>query len=74
MVITVAVIATAEVARPVRFVNILFGLALLVTPFAFEANIWQMAAGLLAGAALIVLSLPRGTIHGRYGRWNHLLV
>lgn len=65
--------AAAEVARPVRFLNAAFGLALLVMPLVFETT----TAGffnLLCGLALIGLSLPRGRIRGVYGGWNRWIV
>jgi hypothetical protein len=70
LVLTVAVTACAEVGRPVRFLNVGLGVALLVTPFAFEAELIAMLASLACGVALIALSLPRGAIRQRYGGWN----
>ncbi|AKC88394.1 vitamin K epoxide reductase family protein [Pseudoxanthomonas suwonensis] len=74
LVITVAVIALAEVARPVRLLNIGFGVALLIVPFVYDAPAPSLWSSLVCGAALIVLSLPRGPIRQRYGDWNRLLV
>lgn len=74
LVITISAIACAEVARPARFLNILFGAALLVTPFAFAASGVQMFASIACGLALIVLSLPRGPVQGRYGSWSRYIV
>ncbi|HEX6266076.1 MAG TPA: vitamin K epoxide reductase family protein [Burkholderiales bacterium] len=71
LVITVSAIACAEVARPLRFLNILLGGALLVTPFAFGG---ALVPSLLCGLALVLLSLRRGRIDGRYGSWNRYLV
>jgi uncharacterized membrane protein len=71
LVITVSAIACAEVARSLRFLNILLGGALLVTPFAFGG---ALVPSLLCGLALILLSLRRGRIEGRYGSWNRYLV
>jgi nucleoside-diphosphate-sugar epimerase len=76
MIITVAVIAMAEVARPLRFLNVLFGLWLIATPW--------MLSGATAGAAwndvicgllVIALSLPRGTRSGEhYGSWDRYVL
>ncbi len=74
LVITTTVIATAETARPVRFVNAAFGVALFVTPFAYGAGGAQIAASLICGAALIGLSIPRGPISNSYGGLNKYLV
>lgn len=74
LVITVAVTAMAEVARPVRLLNIGFGVALLIVPFAYDAGSASLWSSLACGVALIALSLPRGAIRQRYGAWNRLLV
>ena len=74
LVVTVSISALAEVARPLRFVNIGFGVALLVTPFAYEASLAQTIAGLACGLALIAASLRRGPVRMRYGHWNRVIV
>src|SRR5690606_28028177 len=74
LVITVAVIAMTEVARPVRFVNAVLGAALLAVPFVLDAPAASMWSSLAGGVALIALSFPRGPIRQRYGDWNRLLV
>ena len=74
LVLTTTAIAAAEVARPVRFLNAAFGLALLVTPLVFETTTAGLVASLLCGLALIGLSLPRGRIRGAYGGWNRWIV
>jgi uncharacterized membrane protein len=74
LVITVSAIACAEVARPLRFLNIVLGIALLITPFVYQAEMVHAAASLLCGVALIALSLRRGRVEGRYGNWNRYLV
>ncbi|MCF7220728.1 vitamin K epoxide reductase family protein [Marilutibacter chinensis] len=74
LVITVAVCALAEIARPVRLINIGFGVALLVTPFMLGATTVQTGSSLVCGVALIALSLRRGPIRMRYGNWNRLLI
>ncbi|NZA27089.1 NAD-dependent epimerase/dehydratase family protein [Luteimonas sp. SJ-92] len=72
--ITAAVIAFAEVARPVRLFNVLLGAALLVVPFVADAGPASLWSSLVCGVALIALSLPRGPVRLRYGDWNRLLV
>lgn len=74
LVITTTVIATAETARPVRFLNAAFGVALFVTPFAYGVGGAQIAASLVCGAVLIGLSIPRGPIRNQYGELNKYLV
>ena len=74
LVLTVLSISAAEVARAARFLLIPLGLALLATPFLYGAEGLQLAASLIAGLALIVLSIPRGAITGRYGPWDRAIV
>ena len=73
LVITFTVIAFAEVGRPARFVNIPLGLALLVTPFAFGADVTQTIASIVSGALIVGLSIPRRPIYQRYGTFNRFL-
>jgi nucleoside-diphosphate-sugar epimerase/uncharacterized membrane protein len=75
LVITVSVTALAESARPARFLNIILAIVLIAAPLMLEggsppAN-W---AGVVAGLALILLSIPRGKIENRYGNWSRYLV
>lgn len=74
LVITVSVTALAEVARAVRFVNMLFGAALLLTPFLFGADWVSTLASLACGLALILLSIPRGAVRCHYAGWNRYIV
>ncbi len=72
--VTFSVIAFAEVARPVRFVNVLLGLWLVAAPWLLAGDTdlsrWNdIAAGLL----LIALSFRRGRIGERFGGWNRYL-
>jgi uncharacterized membrane protein len=74
LVVTWAVISFGEVARPVRLLNILMGLAVAVAPWVVaggtDVSRWNDVAG---GTALMVLSLPRGRIEQRFGTWNRYL-
>ncbi|HEX2140004.1 MAG TPA: vitamin K epoxide reductase family protein [Woeseiaceae bacterium] len=75
LVITVSVTALAEMARPLRFLNVLFGLALIGAPWLLDGgSLLADWAGVLAGLALIALAIPRGTIANNYGTWNRFLV
>lgn len=59
--ITFAVMAMAEVARPVRFINVLFGLWLIAAPWVLSGASAVAAWGsVFVGIVLILLSLPRG--------------
>ncbi len=72
--VTVSVIALAEVARPLRYLNIGLGLALLITPFGFGADLAQTLASILCGVLLILLALRRGPMHNHYGGLERFLV
>jgi len=72
--LTVISLAAAEVARPLRYLLVPLGLALLVTPFVYQASTAQMVASLLCGTGLIVLSFRRGAVQARYGTWQRLIV
>lgn len=74
LVLTFTAIASAEVARPVRFLNIACGAALLITPFVYQADAAQTLASLVAGVILMGLSIRRGPIVGRYAAWNRFIV
>lgn len=76
LVITVAGIATAEVARSLRFLNVLFGIWLIAAPWVLSnvtlATGWYAIA---AGLLIIGLSLPRGARSAqRYGSWDAFVV
>jgi hypothetical protein len=74
LVLTVVSIAAAEVARPVRYLNIPLGAALMAAPFMFAASTSAGVISMVLGAALIVLSIRRGRIRERYGNWNRLVI
>ena len=76
LVITVAVTAMAEVARPLRFLNAVLGVWIAASGFMLEGS---GAAGpvsnLAAGIALVLLSLPLGTrSKEHYGGWDRFIV
>jgi len=73
--ITTAIIAMAEVVRAGRFLNVLFGVWLIVAPWLFSgASAGARVNDVIAGVALILLSFPRGTVRERYGTWNRYIV
>ena len=75
LVVTVAITAMAEAARPARFINLLLGVALMFAPFMFDGGS-RVAdlAGVAAGILLVALSFPRGRIDNTYGAWSRYLV
>lgn len=75
LVIVVAVISLAEVARPTRFLNVALGLWLVAAPWFLTGGTtgsrWNSA---LAGLAIALLSLPLGKLRDRYGTFDRVLV
>ncbi|MEX2672555.1 MAG: vitamin K epoxide reductase family protein [Phycisphaeraceae bacterium] len=71
LVVTVSVLAMAEVARTLRWVNLLLAAAIAASPWVLtgsnEEGRW---AALAAGVVLIVVTIPRGPILCRYGWWE----
>lgn len=66
--VCVSVIAMAEIGRSTRFINVLFGAWLVVSPLLVvggSAN--STVSDIIAGLALIALALPRGPIREQYG-------
>ncbi len=76
MIVTFAVMAMAEVARPLRFFNLAFGLWLVMAPWVLPgASPVASWAGVLIGVAVVGLSLPRGKRSGEhYGDWDRYVV
>ena len=74
LVVTITITALAEVARPLRFLNIFLGMALLITPFVYGADLLAIVASMVCGLALIGLSFPRGPVNSNWGEWNKVIV
>lgn len=74
--ITVAIIATAEVARALRFINLLFGAWLVTAPWALDgADATAAWVSVALGLALMGLSLPRGRRSGEhYASWDRFVL
>jgi nucleoside-diphosphate-sugar epimerase len=73
LVLTVVSIAAAEVARPARWLNVVLGAALMLSPFVFAGNTAALLVSVVAGAALMALSIRRGPVHERYGSWDRVI-
>ena len=72
--VTFAVIAGAEPARAVRYLNVLCGTWLVISLWLLGGSTPAATWGnLLAGLALILLSLPRGQVQERYGGWERFI-
>ena len=76
LVVTVSIIATSEVARAVRFLNLPLGLWLIAAPFTGEAvSVPLLTASVVAGALLLALSLPKGKrTEEHYAGWDRFIV
>ncbi len=74
LIVTVTVTALAESVRVLRLINLVFALALFITPFVYGASLTATVASIVAGSLLFVLTLPRGTIRCSYGAWDKFIV
>lgn len=72
--LTVISLAAAEVARPLRYLLIPLGAWLIVSVLLGGGFGIHTVLGVVAGLALIVLSLRRGPIRERYSTWQRLIV
>ena len=74
LIVTVAVIALADVGRAMRLINIIFGVWVIAAPWllggAIPVSRWSDA---IAAAIVILLSLPRGPVGERYGTWGRFI-
>lgn len=75
LVVTVAIVAFAEVTRAARFINITLALAIIVLPWVFSgATLASGINNLIIGLLIIALSISPGRIKNTYGGWNALIV
>ena len=73
LVITFSIMAWGEMARPLRFANIGFGLWLMLAPWVLDGyGSVGSAASVVAGIALVLLSCPPGRITTHYGAWDKI--
>ncbi len=73
LVVTFSIMAWGDVARPLRFINIVFGAWLAVAPSLLDGYTGAgAAASVLAGLALIGLAFPMGRIATRMGAWDRV--
>jgi Vitamin K epoxide reductase family/SPW repeat len=71
LVVTVTMVALADVGRIARFVNVLFGAWLIAAPWLVGGGTTATTlSGVGGGALLIALSLPRGPVRESYGSWD----
>ena len=74
MVVTVAAIATAEVTRIARYLNVLLGLVLVIAAFCLALHEpVVLCSELICGVLLLAVSFPRGRIAERYAGWDRFV-
>lgn len=74
LLITISVLAMAEVARTLRLLNIFIGFWLMAAPWLLAGgSMMADIGGLIAGVAVIALSIPKGPVRYRYAGWNKLI-
>ena len=76
LVVTFSIIAFAEVARSVRFLNVPVGLWLIIAPWLIIGSASPLASwsSVIAGLLIIGLAVPRGSIKNSYGGWDVYVV
>lgn len=75
LVVTVAIVAFAEVTRAARFINIALALAIIILPWVFDGAVFASGINnLIIGVLIIALSISPGKIRNTYGGWNALIV
>ncbi len=76
LVVTFSIIAFSEVARSVRFINILFGVWLIAAPWLLTGISSSLATAnsIVCGALLVALAIPRGTIKDSYASWDRYII
>ena len=71
LIVTVAVIALADVGRAARLLNTVFGIWVMAASWILGgANPASRWSDTIAGALVLLLSLPRGPVGERYGSWD----
>ncbi len=76
LVVTFSLMAFAEVAHAVRFINVAFGAWLIAVPWVLSGADSPLATwnAAICGLLVIGLAIPRGPIRATYARWNRYVV
>jgi len=74
LVVTCSVVAFAEPVRLVRWLNVLFGLWILLATWILDGGtpVWPWIS-VVSGLALIALNLRRGSVEDSYGEWQRFV-
>ena len=71
MILTVAAVASAEVTRIARFINVVLGVLLIAVAFLFARHLSLVfCSELISGISLIFVSIPKGRIVEKYAGWD----
>ena len=74
IIVTVAIIAMADVGRATRFLNMLFGAWVVIAPWLLTgATTGAKMNDAIIGALVVLLSFRRGLIGERYGSWERFI-
>lgn len=73
LIVVVSVISLAEVARPVRWLNVALGLWLIGAPWFLSGATAVRWSSALAGLAVTLLSLPLGKLRDHYGSYDPIV-
>lgn len=74
IIVTVAAVATAEVTRTARFVNVMAGVVVLILTLIFSlGSTAVLISGIISALVLIIASIPRGVIVERYASWDRFI-
>ena len=76
LVVTFSIMSLSEVARAVRFVIVPLGAWLIAAPWLLDGIATPLAIwnGVISGAILIALAVPRGRIKNSYAGWERYIV
>ena len=75
LVVSFTVMATAEPARALRFVNVPLGAWVVLAPWLLGgAPMLALVSAVLTGGLLVGLNVPKGRIRDRYGFWQGYIV
>jgi len=74
IIVTIAAVASAEVTRAVRFINIFVGLILMVVALMLARDLpLVFCSEFLSGVILALVSFPKGSIVEKYSGWDRFI-
>jgi hypothetical protein len=75
LVVTFTVIAWGEIGRAVRWLGVVLGAWFVIAPwFVGDSTMAARWSDIIAGIALVLLSLPKGRVNERFGSFNSWIV